>query len=60
MPRLQPQNLTPSELVHYAELYNENGLPKHWCQELIATLDAYVTKYGDADIAPRIEQASLF
>ena len=60
MPGIQPSSLTPSELVRYAEQFNVNGLPKHWCQELIATLDAYVTKHGDADIAPRIEQASLF
>ena len=60
MPGIHPSSLTPSELVRYAEQFNINGLPKHWCQELIATLDAYVTKHGDADIAPRIEQAALF
>ena len=46
MSRIQPQNLSPEELVRYAELHNVDGLPKDWCQELIACLDAYVTKYG--------------
>lgn len=35
---------------------NSNGLPKHWCEELIAMLDAYVTKFGDAALARPIEQ----
>ena len=60
MSGIQPSSLTPSELVRYAELANVNGLPKHWCQELIAVLAAYVTKYGDEAVAKRPEQAPLF
>ncbi len=60
MSGIQPSSLTPSELVRYAELANVNGLPKHWCQELIAVLAAYVLKYGDAAVAEPQEQTPLF
>lgn len=35
MPGIQPRNLTDRELVRYAELMNNNGLPKEWADELI-------------------------
>lgn len=60
MPGIQPSSLTPSELVRYAEQFNVNGLPKHWCQELIATLDAYVTKYGDDAVKAEDNTKPLF
>jgi len=46
--------------VRYAEQFNVNGLPKHWCQELIATLDAYVTKYGNDAVKAEDKTKPLF
>ncbi len=37
---IQPSNLTPEELVRYAYLKNDNGLPKDWCDALIKALEA--------------------
>jgi len=34
----QPSSLTPEELVRYAYLKNDNGLPKDWCDALIKAL----------------------
>ena len=36
---IQPSSLTPEELVRYAYLKNDNGLPKDWCDALIKTLE---------------------
>lgn len=36
---IQPSSLTPKELVRYAYLKNDNGLPKDWCDALIKALE---------------------
>ena len=35
---IQPTGLTPEELLKYAYLKNDNGLPKDWCDALIKAL----------------------
>ena len=39
MQGIQPSSLTPEELVRYAYLKNDNGLPKDWCNALIQNLE---------------------
>ena len=39
MQGIQPSSLTPEELVRYAYLKNDNGLPKDWCEALISKLE---------------------
>jgi len=39
MPGIQPSSLTAEELVRYAHLKNNDGLPKDWCDALIQALD---------------------
>lgn len=47
-PAVAPRNLSVDELVRYARLYNNTGLPKDWCDALINALeDALYTLSDD-------------
>lgn len=39
VPGIQPSSLTTEELLKYAHLYNNTGLPKHWVDALIKHLE---------------------
>lgn len=38
MPGIQPSSLSDEELLKYAHLYNNTGLPSHWVDALLARL----------------------
>lgn len=44
---IQPSSLTPVELVHYAYLKNDDGLPKDWCDALIKALETLLDAADD-------------
>lgn len=44
---IQPSSLTPEELVRYAHLKNDNGLPKDWCDALIKALETLLDTADD-------------
>ena len=44
---IQPSSLTPEELVRYAFLKNDNGLPKDWCDALIKALEVALDAADD-------------
>lgn len=39
MQGIRPENLTPRELLRYACLKNDNGLPKDWVDALLKALE---------------------
>lgn len=41
---IQPSTLSTEELLKYAHLYNNTGLPKHWVDALIQHLEAKVDR----------------
>ncbi len=43
---IQPSSLSPEELVRYAYLSNDNGLPKDWCDALIKALEAKLPEFS--------------
>lgn len=47
MQGIQPSGLTPEELVKYAYLKNDNGLPKDWCDALIEALEKLIDAADD-------------
>ena len=46
---IQPSSLTPEELVRYAYLGNNDGLPKEWCDALIKALEETLPTYSKTD-----------
>ena len=44
---IQPSSLTPEELIRYAYLKNDNGLPKDWCDALIKALETLLDTADD-------------
>ena len=57
---VQPERLTSEELAYYAWLFNtDSGLPRHWCDVLIARLEAYVNRYGPLPERDATTQQSL-
>lgn len=44
---IQPSSLTPEELVRYAYLKNDNGLPKDWCDALIKLIETLLDAADD-------------
>lgn len=47
MQGIQPSSLTPEELVKYAWLKNDNGLPKDWCDALIKAVETLLDAADD-------------
>ncbi len=39
--------MTPEELLKYAYLKNDNGLPKDWCDALLRTLETLLNTVDD-------------
>lgn len=39
--------MTPEELLKYAYLKNDNGLPKDWCDALLRTLEELLDTVDD-------------
>lgn len=44
VPGIQPSSLSTEELLKYAHLYNNTGLPKHWVDALIQHLEEAVDR----------------
>lgn len=58
MQGIQPSRLTDRELVRYAELMNNNGLPKEWADELIKRFDEKM--FGPLETTPKPKRFDPF
>lgn len=49
MPGLQPSSLSSEELLKYARLHNNTGLPKHWVDALLDQFERALDRASTAE-----------
>lgn len=49
MPGLQPSSLSSEELLKYARLHNNTGLPKHWVDAILDQFERALDRASTAE-----------